>query len=97
MEISEEDEDYEEEEIKRGIHNWRNLFRKPTLLEWTILFMLLMVLFMVWAYQRDTALCRETLKEIRTNPCQYCNIGEGTKPLTADLDTKEILKEDGET
>lgn len=46
---------------KTGLHNWKNLFKRPTLYECTILFMLLMGLFMGWAYQRDVALCREVL------------------------------------
>ena len=46
---------------KRGLHNWRNLFRKPNLYEWLILFMILMSLFISWAYQRDISLCREVI------------------------------------
>lgn len=49
---------------KRGLHNWKNLFRKPTLQEWTILFMLIMALFISWAYQRDIELCRQALENI---------------------------------
>lgn len=48
---------------KRGFHNWKNLFRKPTMYEWTILFMIIMALFIAWAYQRDIAVCRETIKK----------------------------------
>jgi hypothetical protein len=48
---------------KRGMNNWKNLFRKPSLYEWTILFMLIMGLFMGWAYQRDIAVCREYINQ----------------------------------
>ena len=44
---------------KRGFGNFKNLFRRPNILEWTILAMLIMGLFMGWAYQRDIAICRE--------------------------------------
>lgn len=49
---------------KRGLHNWKNLFRKPTLNEWVILAMIIMAMFMGWAYQEDTEGCRETLENI---------------------------------
>lgn len=48
---------------KRGLKNWKNLFNKPTLYEWTILFMILMALFIAWAYERDTALCRQVIEK----------------------------------
>lgn len=48
---------------KKGLHNWKNLFRKPTLYEWIILFMLFMMLFVAWAYQRDIALCRQFIEQ----------------------------------
>mgnify|MGYP003146781459 CR=1 FL=1 len=46
---------------KRGIHNWKNLFKKPTVNELMILFMLIMGGFVAWAYQRDVALCKEAI------------------------------------
>jgi len=36
------------------LHNWKNLFRKPTLYECIILVMLILALFMWWAYSIDT-------------------------------------------
>lgn len=48
---------------KKGFHNWKNLFRKPTMYEWVILSMLILGIFMAWAYNRDTQLCRELIKE----------------------------------
>lgn len=56
---------------KRGLHNWKNLFRKPTLYEWVILFMLIMALFIAWAYQNDTSLCREVLNNLETMCLRY--------------------------
>jgi len=49
----------------RGAHNWKNLFRKPTMLEWTILFMLVMGLFAAWAYKTDMQACI-------SNSCDVC-------------------------
>ena len=57
---------------KAGLRNWKNLFRKPTLQEWTILFMLLMGLFMAWAYYHDIEACKinceRTCYGVDTNP-----------------------------
>lgn len=46
---------------KRGLHNWKNLFRKPTFSEWIILALLLLGLFIAYAYQHDISACREYL------------------------------------
>jgi len=48
---------------KKGLHNWKNLFRKPTLYECVILIMLLMALFMWWAYSHDMEECRKIVEE----------------------------------
>ncbi len=48
---------------KKGKHNWKNLFRKPTLHEWIILIMLTMSLFLWWAYNQDMESCREIIME----------------------------------
>ena len=58
---------------KRGLKNWRNLLRKPTVYEWTILFMIIMAYFMSWAYQVDTATCRETLDNLEETCITYCS------------------------
>lgn len=64
-----------EEFEKRGMHNWKNLFRKPTLQDWIIFFMLIMLFVMSWAYKRDVQLCQETLKNLQTTACSICNAG----------------------
>lgn len=56
---------------ERGLDNWKNLFRKPNLLEWTILIMLLLSLFMGWAYQRDIEVYKQTILE---KSCEICAI-----------------------
>ena len=57
---------------KRGLSNWRNLFRKPTLHEWTILFMLIMGLFIAWSYNHDIESCRDTLDNLQGICLEYC-------------------------
>lgn len=69
---------------KRGLHNWKNLFRKPTLYEWVILFMTLMALFIFWAYQQDMAECREIIIE--------CNAI--LNPVGSSINASEFFKED---
>jgi hypothetical protein len=45
-------------EIKdRGLHNWRNLFKKPNENQWLILAVLLFVLVAALLYRRDMAAC----------------------------------------
>lgn len=51
---------------KKGLHNWKNLFRKPTLYEWVILIMVVMALFMAWAYSYDVGECKKIVKEFNT-------------------------------
>jgi hypothetical protein len=48
---------------ERGLKNWRNLFRKPTSMELIVFFMLVMMLFVAWAYNRDIQVCREYIKQ----------------------------------
>lgn len=38
---------------KRGTHNFKNLFRKPNIYEWTILAMMILVLGMFFVYSLD--------------------------------------------
>ncbi len=60
---------------KRGLGNWRNLFVIPNNYEWTILFMLVMSLFIAWAYQVDTSACREALDNLEGVCFNYCSQG----------------------
>jgi hypothetical protein len=49
----------------KGVQNWKNLFRKPTYLDWVILFFLLMGLFMFAAYYMD-------INSIKAQACLIC-------------------------
>lgn len=75
---------------ERGLKNWKNLFRKPTLYEWTILIMLILGLFMGWAYQRDISECRAFLDDVETYACLYCGNFQETMNLTPISPTKII-------
>jgi hypothetical protein len=53
-------------EIKeKGIHNWKNLFRKPSKQDWFILLILLLTFIMIYLYFRDI----NALKEYYINNC----------------------------
>ena len=39
--------------VEIGIHNWKNLFRKPTLEDYIMLFIILMVIFSYYQYKVD--------------------------------------------
>lgn len=43
---------------KRGLRNWKNLFRKPTGQEWLTLILLILAILMAFAYQRDMSICQ---------------------------------------
>jgi len=46
---------------KRGLHNWKNLFKKPTLSDWMVTIMLLFVLIIVLFYKLDVDTCTGTI------------------------------------
>ena len=47
---------------KRGLRNWKNLFRTPNISDWIVLVMLIMVLFVAWAYKSDISQCQEYIQ-----------------------------------
>lgn len=61
----------QEYQIKTGFHNWKNLFRKPTLDDWITLIILILILATSYAYRIDTKTCRETLKNLDNICLQY--------------------------
>jgi len=56
----------------RGLHNWKNLFRKPTNYEWLILVIIILIIFAGFAYNSDIKTCRETLENIPEEVCEAC-------------------------
>jgi len=38
---------------------WKELWKMPTMHEWITLFIIVMVLFVAWAYKHDTQVCRD--------------------------------------
>lgn len=57
--------------INRGLHNWKRLFRKPTLSDWITLGIILMVIVGAYFYYNDTKTCRETLSNIKEICLKY--------------------------
>jgi hypothetical protein len=51
---------------KRGMtkENFKNLWRWPNAQEWTILILLIMAMFLGWAYKHDISACQEALKKV---------------------------------
>ena len=43
---------------------WHELWRWPTLNEWITLFMIVMMVFVAWAYKHDMAACQNYIKNI---------------------------------
>jgi len=48
---------------KRGLQNWRNLFKKPDVDSWITLILIALVLYLAWAYYRDLSICRGLLQD----------------------------------
>lgn len=63
----------QEYSTKIGLGNWKNLFRRPTLEEWIMLFIIILVIFAAYAYSKETGLCRTMLKDMNTTCMNYCN------------------------
>lgn len=59
---------------KRGIHNTKNLLRMPNSYEWLILIIVGFTLFMSYAYNIETKVCRETLNNIEAISCEVCKV-----------------------
>jgi len=78
---------------KRGLHNWKHLFVKPTTTDIIILLLLLMTFVNAWAYNRDMKACRDFYEE---NACKICGKGlenSTTTPLPT-MFVGNIFKED---
>jgi len=76
----------------KGIHNWKNLFKKPTYNDWVILFMLVMALFIAWSYQHDVSICREYIKQQQDN---FGTSNIKSNNLMSDSGLIEVKKEIG--
>lgn len=44
---------HQEYDLNVGIHNWKNLFRKPTIEEWITFFIILFVILSYFTYRAD--------------------------------------------
>jgi len=55
---------------KRGLHNVKNLWAKPTLNDGIMLFILAMVFFAAWGYSEDMKIVNEVLDQKCVRTCQ---------------------------
>ena len=84
----------------RGSKNWKNLFKKPTLQEVVIFIMLIMSLFLWWAYNQDMETCREVVAECNAymnqelNPSEWWDDGNLTLNWTLPESTPLNLSEE---
>lgn len=63
---------------KRGLtkQNVKNLFKWPTLQEWTILVLIMMALFLGWAYKTDINACYSFIDELTIVPLENINLSQ---------------------
>jgi hypothetical protein len=71
--------------MKVGIHNWKNLFRKPTIEEFITLFIILCVIAIYFVYQHDVNQYRDYINK-------NCNSGMKTN-LNNQIDFDKPLNE----
>ena len=65
--------------IERGIGNWKNLFKKPSLNDWIVLILLIMAIGLAFAYNHDIAVCRDYV----ANQTTYIALGTQNSPILA--------------
>ena len=53
-------------EEDRGLHNWRNLFRKPKFDDWVVLALMCCIGYLTWAYGRDVSGLQLVLEECKS-------------------------------
>jgi len=58
---------------KKGLHNWKNLFKKPTFMEMVVLFLLIGYIVIAFIYVQETKMCKESLNNIQENACIICS------------------------
>jgi len=76
-------------EIDIGVHNWKNLFRKPTLDEYIMLFIILMTLFSYYQYNKDINTLREYYED--GDYCSYIIQLNNPEPNTNSLNLLDNL------
>ncbi len=57
---------------ERGLRNWKNLFKKPRMMDILILIILIGVLYTAWAYNEDVQMCQNTLRNLPREVCEAC-------------------------
>ena len=65
--------------INPGLHNWKNLFRKPRFEDYMTLFLIFMIIISSYAYKSDL----KSIIEYYENE-SYCNIKNNLQPHQTD-------------
>ncbi len=58
---------------EKGLKNWKNLFRKPTLMECIVFIVVAALLFGSWAYKRDLDECYSRFEALPKSVCDACD------------------------
>jgi len=58
---------------KKGLRNWKNLFKKPTPSQMTVFLLVVIILIGALGYSNDTKSCRETLQTLPRDVCEACS------------------------
>lgn len=78
---------------KRGLHNIKNLWgRWPNLYEWVILIILLLMMFIAYSYNNETAMCRDTLQRIPDIACKICSHITSANATSGPINLSNYLK-----
>jgi hypothetical protein len=80
----------QEVKIVTGIHNWKKLFRRPTLDDFITLFIILCVLGLFFAYQHD-------IKQYQDYIANHCDKGIIPKNTLIDINKPIIESNEPET
>jgi len=76
---------------KRGLHNWKNLFKKPTTEDIIILLLLLLTFFNSWSYNRDMNACQDFYEDKTENLYIF---SDSNQNLSFSQDYEDIFKEE---
>jgi len=66
-------------DITVGVHNWKNLFKKPTFNDWMTLIMLILVVVSAYAYNHDMKICKEFIANQTSNYLSLYGQGNGNE------------------
>jgi len=75
---------------KRGLHNWKNLFKKPTFMEMVVMALMVGYLIIAFMYFHDIKACKESIETLEADACVICSAQANTCPGGDCLDLGDI-------